>query len=52
MPAPCLPAGEDACREGPGCSVGQQLAMSQQCALVAMKANGIWGALKRAQPAG
>ena len=35
-----------------GVLVNNRLAMSQQCAPVAKKTNGIWGALKRAWPAG
>jgi len=38
--------------KGFGVLVNNRLAMSQQCAPVAKKTNGIWGALKRAWPAG
>lgn len=35
------PAGEELCREGPGCPGGNRLPMSQQCAPGARKASNI-----------
>jgi len=41
------PAGEELCGEGPGCPFGEQVGHEQQCALVAKKANGVLGYIKK-----
>ncbi|GAB0204158.1 hypothetical protein GRJ2_002881400 [Grus japonensis] len=44
--------GNSAAEKDLGVLVGNKLSTSQQCALVAKKANGTWGALRRPWPAG
>ena len=41
------PAGVELWGEGPGCPFGEQVGHEQQCALVAKKANGVLGYIKK-----